>query len=235
MAILGRLNKPAKSGYKYRSPNQTNAEDLTPNLREDVGASQRADFDRFKKGITNDSKNPANRKRSQDAAKRAASRTLGRASGLAGAGIAGYELGKAIDEKTGAGKQIVEKSGVGPAIDRYVKSKHEGVKFSESAKKRIESGELDEEPKKAKESEGSEAPKKANKPAVKKKPASFKEPQSTIREGRNENISESDRIAGETSVDIEGMKKGGKVAKYAKGGSVRGYGISKVTNKTKYV
>ena len=30
------------------------------------------------------------------------------------------------------------------------------------------------------------------------------------------------------------MKKGGKVAKYAKGGSVRGYGISKVTNKTKY-
>ena len=31
------------------------------------------------------------------------------------------------------------------------------------------------------------------------------------------------------------MKKGGKVAKYAKGGSVRGYGISKVTNKTKYV
>ena len=85
MAVLGRLNKPAKSGYKYRSPNQTNAEDLTPNLMEDVGASQRADFDRFKKGITNDSKNPANRKRSQDAAKRAASRTLGRASGVVGA------------------------------------------------------------------------------------------------------------------------------------------------------
>ena len=41
----------------------------------------------------------------------------------------------------------------------------------------------------------------------------------------------------EPSVDEvgKGMKKGGKVAKYAKGGSVRGYGVSKVTNKTKYV
>jgi hypothetical protein len=235
MAILGRLNKPSQPGYKYRSPNQTNAEDLTPNLREDVGASQRADTERFKKGVTSKATNPANRKRSQDAAKRAASRTLGRASGVVGAGMAGYELGRAIDENTDVGKNIVEKSGVGPAIDRYVKSKHEGVKFTDSAKKRIESGELDEEPKKAKASEDSDAPKKASKPAVKKKPASFKEPQSTIREGRNENISESDRIAGETSMDIEGMKKGGKVAKYAKGGSVRGYGISKVTNKTKYV
>jgi hypothetical protein len=231
---MGRLNKPSQPGYNYRSPNQTNANDLLPNLREDVGASQRADTERLRKGLTNNSKNSANRLRSQEAGGRALSRTLGRASGVAGAGMAGYELGRAIDKNTDIGKNIVEKSGVGPAIDRYVKSKHEGVKFTDSAKKRIESGELDEEPKKSKASEDSDAPKKASKPAVKKKPASFKEPQSTIREGRNENISESDRIAGETSVDIEGMKKGGKVAKYAKGGSVRGYGVSKVTNKTKY-
>ncbi len=31
-----------------------------------------------------------------------------------------------------------------------------------------------------------------------------------------------------------GYKKGGKVVKMANGGSARGYGISKVTNKTKY-
>ena len=48
---MGRLNKPKKEGYTYRSPNQTNAKDLTPNPKEDVVASNEADLERIKKGL----------------------------------------------------------------------------------------------------------------------------------------------------------------------------------------
>jgi hypothetical protein len=53
---MGRLNKPAKEGYSYRSPNQTNAQDLTPNLMEDVIASQNADSDRIVRSNNDDRK-----------------------------------------------------------------------------------------------------------------------------------------------------------------------------------
>lgn len=49
--ILGRLNKPEIEGYKYRSPDQTNAKDYTPNLRENVGKSVEADAERIKKEL----------------------------------------------------------------------------------------------------------------------------------------------------------------------------------------
>ena len=82
---MGRLNKPAKEGYRYRSPNQTNAEDLAPNLLEDVAASQEADFGRIRRGVDSTATNPANRRRQQEAGGRATLRSLGRA-GLLGCG-----------------------------------------------------------------------------------------------------------------------------------------------------
>jgi hypothetical protein len=51
---MGRLNRPAQPGYEYRSPGQTNANDLIPNLREDVIASQRADNERMRRAFTTD-------------------------------------------------------------------------------------------------------------------------------------------------------------------------------------
>lgn len=131
---MGRLNRPAKEGYPYRSPGQTNARDLTPNLEEDVVASQRADTERIRRGLdTTATKNAANRLRQQEAAGRAITRTGGRA-GLAGAALqGGYEAGRALDEATGVGKKIVDKAG--PLIDRA--STGERVKLSKESKQRI--------------------------------------------------------------------------------------------------
>jgi hypothetical protein len=121
---MGRLNRPARPGYDYRSPNQTNAQDLTPNLLEDVIASQNSDLDRI---VRSNNESPAqtdSRRRSplgnvsqRDAAGRAMLRSMGRA-GLAGNVLgASTRLGRYIDEETGAGKKIVDKSGLGKMID----------------------------------------------------------------------------------------------------------------------
>ena len=87
---MGRLNKPEIPGYKYRSPGQTNAKDLMPNLREDVLESQKADVERICRGLDTTKTRPQNRGQGQEAGGRATTRTGGRA-GLAGlAGEIGY-------------------------------------------------------------------------------------------------------------------------------------------------
>ena len=140
--LLGRLNKPAIEGYKYRSPSQTNAQDYTPNLKEDAGKSVKADAERMKKGLdptTNESQ------RTKDAAGRATTRMASRA-GLAGlAYTAGEEIGKKLDKEfPELGKKIVDKSGVGPAIDKVVNMRDK-VELSKSAKERLNEDE-DEKP-----------------------------------------------------------------------------------------
>ena len=202
MAFLGRLNKPAKPGYEYRSPRQTNAEDLTPNLRENVGASQKADVERIKRSLDTSETRPQNLKKVQEMGGRGISRTLGRA-GAAGTALgAGYELGRAIDEKTGIGKKMVDKV-MGPA-----KVGGDRVELSEESKKRIARGDLD------KETE--EAPKAKAKAKDKDRPFKRKEayPESSIRETVTDipNTPESE--------DTPELKHGGKVKKYASGGSV---------------
>ncbi len=132
--LLGRLNKPAIEGYKYRSPNQTNAQDYTPNLKEDTGKSVKADAERIKKGLdpaTNETQ------RTKDAAGRATTRMASRA-GLAGlAYTAGEEVGKKLDKEfPELGKKIVDKSGIGPAIDKVVNMRDK-VELSKSAKERL--------------------------------------------------------------------------------------------------
>ena len=140
---MGRLNKSAKEGYTYRSPSQTNARDLLPNLREDVVASQRADAERIGKGLNPTAGREYNRRMQQEAGGRATTRTGGRA-GLGSLALElGYLGGRAIDEKTGVGKKIVEKSGLGDVVDKVVNMRDK-VKLSPRAKERLEEERLKE-------------------------------------------------------------------------------------------
>jgi hypothetical protein len=198
---MGRLNKPAKEGYTYRSPGQTNAKDATPNLREDVVASQSADNERIRRGLDTSGTRPQNRSQVQNAAGRAITRTGGRA-GLAGlAGEAGYALGRKIDEETGVGKKLIDKT-VGPSIDRAVASK-DRVTLSPEAKARIEAGELEE--------------KASVKPM--KRAMESASPEGKMRPGRNEEIDD------ETRESAGGYKKGGSVRGW---GMARGARAAKI-------
>lgn len=130
---MGRLNRPAQEGYTYRSPGQTNARDLTPNLREDVIASQRADTERIRRGLNPTAAREYNRLMQQEAGGRATTRTGGRA-GLAGLALeTGYKIGRGIDESTGVGKKIVDKSGLGDVVDKVVNMRDK-VKLSQREK-----------------------------------------------------------------------------------------------------
>ena len=139
---MGRLNKPSREGYTYRSPGQTNAKDVTPNLREDVVASQSADNERIRRGLNADAARANNRKTQQEAGGRAITRTGGRAGLAALAGEAGYALGRKIDEETGIGKKIVDKSGLGSAAEKAA-NKRDKVELSKDARARLDEEEVD--------------------------------------------------------------------------------------------
>jgi len=101
---MGRLNKPAIPGYEYRAPNQTNARDLTPNLQEDVVASNEADLDRIKKALKQETKREGeqgyrDRLKTQEAAGRAVSRTAGRLGATQAAFMLGNKIGEEIDRR----------------------------------------------------------------------------------------------------------------------------------------
>ena len=149
---MGRLNKPARDGYTYRSPGQTNARDVMPNLREDVEASQNADTDRIRRGLNTAETRPQNRAQVQNAAARAVTRSTGRAGLGSLAGEAGYALGRKLDEEgipftdgvgKGVGKKIVDKSGLGRAAEKAA-DRREKVELSKSAKERLEDMDTDE-------------------------------------------------------------------------------------------
>lgn len=77
----------------------------------------------------------------KEAGSRAASR-LGARAGAAGVALQqGYELGRAIDEKTGVGRKLVDKL-AGEDIDRAV-NKRDKVELSKESKERIKRGDLD--------------------------------------------------------------------------------------------
>ena len=140
-----KLNKPAKEGYTYRSPNQTNAKSYLPHPKEDVIASQSADNARIKKGLDAPAERAYNRLQQQEAGGKALTRTTGRA-GAAGAALeGGYELGRYIDEKTGLGKKMVDKSGLGDLAAKAATS-GERVTLTKDAQSRIDRGDLDEKP-----------------------------------------------------------------------------------------
>lgn len=186
---MGRLNRPSREGYTYRSPGQTNARDITPNLREDVMASQRADNERIGRGLNADAARANNRITQQEAGGRAITRTGGRAGLAALAGEAGYALGRKIDEETGIGKKLIDKT-VGPSIDRAVASQ-DRVTLSPEAKTRIAAGELEE---------------KAEAPKARRRVSESESPEGKMRPGRNEEIDD------ETRENAGGYKRGGVVS-----------------------
>lgn len=225
--IMPKLNKPAKEGLQYRSPDQTNANSALPHPKEDVVKSQKADMDRIRKGMNAPGKTERGRLMQQEAAGRAITRTAGRA-GAAGAALqGGYELGRAIDEKTGLGKKMVDKSGLGALAERAV-NRRDKVELSKESKDRIAKGDL--EAKSAKEDSEAAAPAPAPTDMPRKRPmgASMSEPAGKMGEGENENI-DSD-VRSRAMASVNGLKKGGMTKKYASGGSVsasrRGDGIA---------
>jgi hypothetical protein len=133
---MGRLNKPAKEGYKYRSPNQTNAKDLTPNPKEDAIASNEADLERIKKGLDQKTNREGergymDRAKTQEAAGRALSRTMGRAGAAQAAFMAGRGIGELIDKNTNVGKYIDK------AIDK-ASVPSDRVKLTKEAQERVD-------------------------------------------------------------------------------------------------
>lgn len=164
---MGRLNKPARDGYTYRSPGQTNARDVTPNLREDVVASQSADNERIRRGLNTAETRPQNRAQVQNAAARAVTRSAGRAGLGSLAGEAGYALGRKLDEETGAGKKLVEKSGLGKAAEKAV-DRRDKVELSKSSKEHLADMEADEALREV------DAERKARKYAEKEKPTEYR-------------------------------------------------------------
>jgi hypothetical protein len=120
---------------------------------------------------------------------------LGGAAGLAELAYEGGKyIGRKIDEETGAGKKIVDKT-IGPSIDRAVNSRDK-VELSKEAKDRIAAGELEEK----------ETPK------PRKRDTESASPEGKMRPGRNEEIDD------ETRESAGGYKRGGKVKKMASGG-----------------
>jgi len=138
---MGRLNKPEIEGYRYRSPKQTNARDLTPHPFEDAAASQEADLGRIRRGLNANAAREHNRRTQQEAGGRATLRTGARA-GLAGLAYEGGKAaGRALDEEyPELGKKIVDKT-VGPAIDKAVEMSRDKVELSKDAKRRMGSEE----------------------------------------------------------------------------------------------
>lgn len=114
-----------------------------PDPNEDVVQRTSEDVGKVKKRINVESSGlKGGAKESvKEAGSRAASR-LGARAGAAGVALQqGYEVGRAIDEKTGVGKKLVDKT-VGKEIDRAV-NKRDKVELTEEAKERIKRGDLD--------------------------------------------------------------------------------------------
>lgn len=162
--------------------------------------SQASDVERIKKGLNPTAEREYNRRLQQEAGGRAITRSVGRA-GYAGAALqGGYEAGRALDEATGVGKKIVEKSGLGAAAERFA-NKRDKVELSEESKARIARGDLEEKRKEP------STPSKPSKPATTAREEESTEPISgKYRPGRNEEIDD------ETRESAGGYKRGGKVS-----------------------
>ena len=147
---MGRLNRPAKPGYEYRSPNQTNAEDYTPHLLEHGVPSQRADLGRLGRAL-NSNETPA-----QAVARRGSAlgnvsqrdmgiRALSRTGSRAGLASAAYGLGKLAGESLDEANPEIGDRYINPVIDKIVEKSRKKVELSKDAKRRVkeESDELD--------------------------------------------------------------------------------------------
>lgn len=110
-----------------------------PRFDDDVVRSVREDLEKGRRGRNVDSSNLRGgaREAVREAGRRAENRNVGRA-GVPGAALqAGYEAGRYLDEKTGAGKKLVDASGIGRATDAVV-NKRDKVTMNKDAKQRLD-------------------------------------------------------------------------------------------------
>ena len=171
-----------------------------PGLNENVGRRTVEDVGKVRKGMSPPSNlKGAARDVVREAGVRAANR-LNVRGGLAGMALqTGYDTGRAIDEATGVGRKIVDKT-VGPAIDKMAAG-DDRVELSKESKERIARGDL--EPK-----------------------FEYKHEYKTVRRKQPGSADTGDVTIGNRKPYEEGggeesnMRRGGKVKKYAKGGSV---------------
>jgi hypothetical protein len=168
--------------------------DNLPGLRDDVFDRDREDTAKAKKGREVDSSKL--RGGAKEAVREAGQRAENRKIGRRGAGVAaleaGYMIGREIDEKTGVGKKIVDKGGLGDIVDKAVK-KRDKVELSKSAKERLEDEEIDQIRR------DTDAAEKARREYS----------------GRREDGS---RLPDDEPYKGDGMKRGGRVKKMASGG-----------------
>jgi hypothetical protein len=113
----------------------------------------------------------------REAGRRAETRNVGRAGAGQAAFSAGYEVGRAIDEETGLGKKLVEKSGLGRAAEKAA-DRRDKVELSKSAKERLEDMDTDETMREV------DAERKGRKYAEKDKPSEYRGDDEFKRGGR---------------------------------------------------
>ena len=138
-----------------------NKGDVIERVKEDMAKSKRGrDVDSSK--LTGGAKEAV-----REAGRRAETRNMGRAGAAQAALSAGYEVGRAVDEETGLGKKLVEKSGLGRAAEKAA-DRRDKVELSKSAKERLEDMDTDETMREV------DAERKARKYAEKDKPSEYR-------------------------------------------------------------
>jgi hypothetical protein len=117
--------------------------DNLPGLRDDVFARDREDTAKAKKGREVDSSKLKGgaKEAVREAGQRAENRKIGRRGAGLGALEAGYMIGREIDEKTGLGKKMVDKSGLGSLAEKAGKPRDK-VELTKSAKERLQDEEI---------------------------------------------------------------------------------------------
>ena len=167
--------------------------DKVPKLTDDVVESAKDDMRKSARGRGVDSSDLKGgaKEAVREAGKRAEVRNVGRA-GLAGAALqGGYEAGRALDEATGVGKKMVDKSGLGDLAERAVNTRDK-VELSKESKERIARGDLE--------------AKRESKQKASRSEESTSEPSGKYRPGRNEEIYD------DTRENAGGYKRGGKIS-----------------------
>jgi len=168
--------------------------DNLPGLTDDVFARDREDTAKAKKGREVDSSKLKGgaKEAVREAGQRAENRKVGRRGAGVAAFEAGYMVGREIDEKTGLGKKIVGKGGLGDIVDKAA-SRRDKVELTKSAKERLADEEVDQ----------------------------YRRDTDSAEKARREysgRYEDGTRLPDEESYKGDGMKRGGRVKKMASGG-----------------
>lgn len=120
--------------------------DKGPSGKEEVLRRATEDTDKVKKGLdAGSSKLQGGAQQAvKEAGGRALLRNVGRAGAISAATQAGLEIGSEINRRhPEIGKALVEKSGLGDAVERAVKRSRDGVKLTPEARERVMTGETE--------------------------------------------------------------------------------------------